>query len=912
MVSERVLCRRFVGRDTELGYVGERRRVAAGAHGGGIVVLGEAGIGKSRLIREYRDRFGARALIATGVCREFGQRAFEPLAEILAQLAPREPHALSVPAASKEEQLATILAVVERATAKRFTTIVVEDVHWAQPELLQTLAAVTQWAAGRRLLLLFTCRDAEVPPESSRFTALARLARETATLRLEPLGSAALGELIEDALAGLGTTLPRATVDDVRRRAGGNPLFTEELLRHAVDARRGQSVGRSAAPALPLSLQGVIRERLGRCAPREREFLSAASVLGPRFRLDVIERVFGLGGDDVVAALSNLIALQLVDRTDDPRAYEFRHALARDVVYGDLVPAHALQLHRRVAETVEAMPDAREHAELLAFSFRQAALPLRAAPYCETAGDHAVEQYAYEDAVAWFERAAEGFGERARDVGRVLGKASIALNRLGEPKRAAALYERAIAAFAGAGDVEAAVRMCTFLGGTLYNDARTADAFAAYRRAAELAERAGSDELRLHVQLRMFALLVVARDVDGAARLSAEIDESRLDPDSRDTFEYYLSKTTLHALNGEGEPRRIAIARAFASCDRRSAPAYERRFAHGYVAVDALAIGDVAQARHHAALGLAIAQQIHSDVALMLALLADAEAQAGDLSAAREHLSEIAPSPDFVHRHARALAAVRVALAAGDDALLRDAYVPSLIREAEEGGNADAALELVGAFAAAARRLERTDEARALAERFARELTSAYGFAWQIAELGRLFPAIAPQLRVVIARRSRVSSLDNGVCALLDALLAGTAGEHDRRVARAGDGAAIFAELGIPLSEARCREAAGELAEALAIYRRIAAVADVRRLERSAQARRSDALSPREREVALLVAAGKNNRDAAHELGVTLKAVEKCLTSVYRKLGLSSRSQLAAYVTAHGIEPFRPPSAAGQ
>jgi DNA-binding CsgD family transcriptional regulator/tetratricopeptide (TPR) repeat protein len=899
MVSQRVLCRRFIGRVAEFDHVASCRRKAGAAHGGGVIVLGDAGIGKSRLVREYRERYANQTLIATGVCREFGQSPLDPLVEMFRQLSRGVPGPLAAPAASKEEQVARILAAVERATVRRVTTIIVEDIHWAQIELLHMLTALVQWAGNRRLLVICTCREGEAVPGTARYTALARLSREVSAVRLEPMAPVELSELMLDALDELGTRLPSETFNDVRRRAEGNPFFAEELLRHAVDAQHGAGPARTVR-GLPISLQGVIRERLDRCDARERAFLSAAAVLGQRFRVDVLTDVFGIAREDAVAALGTLIELQLIDRSDDPLTYEFRHALARDVVYGDLVPAQAVALHERVAEAVESRPGADEHAELLAHSFWSAGMRDRAAPYCEAAGDRAMAHYAYEDAVTWFERAASSLGDRGSDVGRVLGKASIALNRLGEPKRAVPLYERAIDAYVAGGDFEAAVRMCTYLGGTLYNDARTGDAFAAFETAAALAARSGFAALELHVQLRLFSLCVASRNVDRASAIAAAIDENALDPKSRDTFEYELAKTTLYALRDERELRRASIDRAFAPLDR--AASYERRFAHGYVAVDSLAIGEIAEAGRHARLGLEVARSIRSDVAYMLALLADAEERAGELRLAREHLAAIVPSTDFLHRHARTVAAVRVALAGGDDAPLAEAYDVGLLREAERGGNTDATLELVGAFAVAAAHLSRDVEARTLAERFTAELTSPFGLAWQIVEIARLFANLAPRMHEVLVADRAARPIEAAVTAFLEATVARDRHDAERARECGSAAAAAFERMGWPAMRARSLEAAGDLDGALRLYREIERSSDVRRLEDAAQREGIGTLSPREREVARLVASGMNNRTVAFEIAVTPKAVEKCLTSIYRKLGLSSRSQLAAYVSAQGIE----------
>jgi DNA-binding NarL/FixJ family response regulator len=138
---------------------------------------------------------------------------------------------------------------------------------------------------------------------------------------------------------------------------------------------------------------------------------------------------------------------------------------------------------------------------------------------------------------------------------------------------------------------------------------------------------------------------------------------------------------------------------------------------------------------------------------------------------------------------------------------------------------------------------------------------------------------------------------------LIDGVLARGRGEDGAKCAAALDAAARFASIGWPLFEAACRELGDDVAGALALYRAAGALAEVRRLERTALAAAPVArpergvLTPRERDVARMVAAGKANQATADALGITKKAVEKYLTSIYSKLGIASRAQLAAYLT---------------
>ena len=906
MVSQRVVCHRFIGRVAELNHLAARRRTAGESRGGAVIVMGEPGIGKSRLAHEYRERYGARSPVATGICREFGQRAFEPLAHMLQQLEPGVTHSLHA-ATSKEEQVAAILSAFERSASRRTTTLIVEDAHWAQPELLQMLTTLAEWSANRRLLLIVTWREGELPPSSPTFKALARLSREASVLRLEPFDSAELSELMQGALTDFEASLPAGTFNDVRRRSAGNPLFAEELLRHAVDEhRRGRA--RRARSSLPISLQGVIRERLDRCEPRDRDLLSAASVFGQRFRIDLLADVFGLERDEIVAALGRLIELQLVDRCDDPLAYEFRHGLARDVVYGDLIPAEAHALHLRIAQAIEALPDAAAHAELLAHSFWEAQLRERAAPHCEAAGEAAMAQYAYEDAAVWFERAAAAYEGHPADAGRMLKKSAVALDRLNEPKRAAAFYGRAIAAFSASGNFEDAVHTTTYLAGLLYNNAEEVEALATMDRALGLAVRSGKASLQHHVLIRRLSFLSVKGERAESLACLGSIDETVLDPESRDTFEYYLSKSHVHARCGEPDLRRASVDRAIASLERRNAPEFEWRFAHGFIGVDALALGEMDSARSHAEAGLALARRIRSSEPYMLGLLAEIEEHAGRFQAARGYLDAIAPEADFLSRHMHTVASLRIALAVGDDDLLRDVLDLEMLREAERGGHRSMSLQLTCAFSAGLERLGRRQESQELSERAVRAIDASFSFAWEIAALARLLPHRIERLRDVVSPNGSHANgvVDAALCALLDARAA-SAAAPEAREEPAREAARRFGQIGWPMLEAECLELAGDRAGALAIYRRLGCAHEVRRIERSAATGEPGArvLSPRERELARLVALGKNNREAALELSVTVKAVEKYLTSIYQKLGVKSRSQLTAYVGALDAEERR-------
>jgi len=906
MVSQRVLCRRFIGRAAELEHLAARRRAAGESRGGAVLVLGEAGIGKSRLVQEFRRRFGGgRSTLVTATCREFGQRPLEPLAALLAQLDRSVSHPLDGAAASKVEQTAAILGAFERSAWRQTTTVVVEDIHWAQAELMQMLAIVAERAANRRLLLIATCRDADVEPSGTTFTGFARLMREPSlsVLRLEPLGGTDLSDLLQGALGDSGASVPAQTLDNVRRRSGGNPLFAEELLRHAVDQRR--AAARSLRlPALPISLQGVIRERLRRCAPAERALLDAASVFGLRFRVDLLAEFSAPAQADVSEALRRLLDLQLVVPVEhEPRAYEFRHALTRDVVYGDLPAPEAHALHRRIAESIETRPDANAHVELLAHSFWEAGMVERAAPYCEGAGDAAVAQFADEEAALWYERAASGSRGNPADVGRVLGKAAEAIARLSDLERAIPLFRRAIDALVESGNLALAVRAGCNFAGTLFNASRVSQAHSVLDDTLRLALASPEVALEQSVLVRKAALHMAMRETDAAWTHLDAVAEPALPPASVTSVEYYLMKSGLHAQRGELAAWNATFPGALDALRRGKHHPMVERHAHMTIAIDALALGETAAARAHAKIALEVARRIRTGEAHTLTLLVEIEQRSGNLRSALEHLRAIVPVEEYLVRQARALVATKLALALGDDDLLRASLDTGLLDETRNGGHEFAKVQVLGPFAAGMARLGRRDEALELAERACAMISMPYEIAWEIVNLALLVPHRAEQLRrrvnpEAVAPAGRVNA---AVDAVLHALAAREAGAAEASLAAARAAAELFAAIGWPILEAQCRELAGERGAALAIYMRLGCVADARRLELAAPASGASGaapLSPRERQVARLVATGKNNREVAQELSLSVKAIERYLTSAYQKLGIRSRSQLAAFIAA--------------
>ncbi len=903
MVSARVVSRSFVGRVAELEHMIARRRDAAEGRGGAVLIGGDAGIGKSRFVREFERRTGGAAgSVVVAECRPFAQRPLGPIADILGRLAGStwEPSAEHL--ASRAAVLDAIVAAFDRACARRMRTVVIEDLHSGDPELVQIFALLAERAAHRRLLLVATYRENEISPEHPNFTAFGRLLRQTSVTRvtLEPLTGSELAVFVSTVLREVDVTLPGAVVDDICKRSGGNPLFAEELLRHAVDEQRA---GRTTARApLPISLHAVIRERIDRCSTAERALLAQASVFGRRFGLDVLADVFGIDPAATEKMLRHLRELQLVDALDKHGNYEFRHALTRDAVYSEIAFEDAKRLHERVADTIERRADAADFVELLAHSFWEAGEYARAAPYCVAAADAAMRLHVYDDALLWYVRAADGFGNDGYEAARAVYDAARCAIRLQDPERAILLYERAIALFAAAGRHADVVRAHRDVAGTYFNHGRSREALAHLEAALAVADAAADRVLHCGVLVRMLAAYAALRDVEAAQRCADRIDERLLDETPVIAGEYFNVRSSLHAQVGELDGWRNAFERGVAVLERTDEGRVSLRYSLGSVARQALDLGEMETARAFALRNLDMATKLNTDQLYSRALVTEVDFRAGRLSAVRGSLSAIPAPREYVARQSLAATAVRLGIHLGDDDAIRAAIDLDLITEAEAGGNAFAVGTLSAAFACGFERLGNRDDADALFERASEVIVAPFGHALEIVSIAASRPERAESLlRVVERSPGAATPVNSALRAFLGAVIAQSKGEEARASAFGSDAAARFARIGWPLLEAQSYEIAGDAQAALALYRRLGAFGDVRRLARDAVASEDEGvtvLTPRERELAQLIADGKGNDAAAESLGISRKAVENYLTAIYRKLGINSRAQLAVYMVA--------------
>jgi DNA-binding SARP family transcriptional activator/tetratricopeptide (TPR) repeat protein len=473
----------FVGREYERATL--LAALDGALAGGGRVVLlsGEPGIGKTRLLEQFSNDCRDRGVqVAVGRCWEAGGApAYWPwlqalracmrdpppeelltrlgsgasdLGELLPELREVFPELPKPPALDPEgarfRLFDGVASFLVRTARERPLVVLLEDLHAADEPSLLLLRFVSSQLAGASVLVVVTTRDTETQPGSALETALAELSREASTvaLALEGLAPAEVARFVE-------LNLGRASEDaaaEIHARTGGNPLFVVELLRMLRGVGHFDAEG-GIPSAVPKGVRQLISRRLQGLSQAARSVLAASSVLGHEFDIDTLELLPQLEDHPVLAALDEgVIAGFLGQSAGRPGRLRFSHALVRDAIYDALPPGRRIELHRLVGEALEDRyrdePD--PHLAELAHHFDQAAhreSAEKAAGYAERAGARAVAQLAYEQAAAHFEQALTGL-ERAGVVDarrrwtleRALGQAWM---QAGDRERAADAFERA-------------------------------------------------------------------------------------------------------------------------------------------------------------------------------------------------------------------------------------------------------------------------------------------------------------------------------------------------------------------------------------------------------------------------------------------------------------------------------------
>ncbi len=438
---------RFVGRQEELRLLSERFERAHAGHGQVVMLVGEAGVGKSRLVQELRRQLGATATWVEGHALSFGRAmAFHPVIDMVKRvfrIDDGDPEAVVIEKINRGvgrlgDDLGEVLPflryllgadpgdpaiatmdprlrhahlvrathlLLERGATQRTHVLVLEDAHWAD---LATEDWITRLAEGletKRVFLLLTTRPGYRAP-------LGHLTFHTA-LALSTLSDADTLRIAAELLGA--DRVPAALQSLILDKADGNPFFVEELVRSLQELEVIRRDGSDVVLARPLiqaqlpdTIEDLIMARIERLADGPRRVLRVASVIGREFTRLVLGRV-AESSLAVGDALRELTAAGLIhERRLFPEVeYAFKHALTYDVAYASVPAQERRTLHRRIADSVEALHGERlaEIAPLLARHYSAAEDWQRALDYLVRAADRAAKSFATREALTLYDEA---------------------------------------------------------------------------------------------------------------------------------------------------------------------------------------------------------------------------------------------------------------------------------------------------------------------------------------------------------------------------------------------------------------------------------------------------------------------------------------------------------------------------
>jgi tetratricopeptide (TPR) repeat protein len=441
----------FVGRRHDLELLHSRLRSAVAGLGQVVGIAGEAGIGKSRLLYEFRQSLGEDVRYLEGRCLSYGSGIpYLPLLDILrdhcgildtdapkvivekvrrgleevgmdpADGAPyllqllgirdgTERLAVLSPEAIKARTFETQRQLGLKGSRRRPLVLAIENVHWIDRTSDEYLAAFVESLAGAPILLILTYRPGYRPAgiEKSYATQIA----------LQPLSANDGASIVRSVLQA--DEMPEPLTRAIVARAEGNPLFLEELALAVADQGNG-----SAAVRIPLTLQDVLLARIQRLSEECRPVLQAAAVLGREFSLRLLGELWqGPGGlEPHLAELRRLEFLYEESGAQEP-VYVFRHALTQEVAYQSLAPGRRRVLHARAARALEAQYADRlaEVYDRVAHHYTRAEDATRAIHYQSRSAEKSARSYAHTEAVgalrealAFVEQLAPGERDRTR------------------------------------------------------------------------------------------------------------------------------------------------------------------------------------------------------------------------------------------------------------------------------------------------------------------------------------------------------------------------------------------------------------------------------------------------------------------------------------------------------------------
>ncbi|RIQ15716.1 helix-turn-helix transcriptional regulator, partial [Jiangella rhizosphaerae] len=502
----------MVGRDEQLGGLRSALASAAGGVPVTVVLGGEAGVGKTRLVTEFAaeaERDGARVVVGqcvnlggdglayapiTGALRELAAQlgtdallsAAGPGRAALAGLLPELPHDGGQPAATSQGRVfEAVTGLLEQVAAERPLVLVLEDLHWADRATRQLLGFAVRALGSARVLVVGTYRSDELSRDHPLRRLLAELERVRTVHRID-VPRLTEREVAEQLTALAGQRPPADAVRRIHARSEGVPFFVEQLA----DLDDGTT--------LPESLRDLLLVRVEQLSEESQRLVRLLAVGNDRVEHDLLAAVAAVDPDALDRGMREAVSANVLRVDGD--GYAFRHALVREAVHDDLLPGEHARLHALYAATLErrlasgAGPRravtaeaahhwfcAHEHEKSFAASLRAAAEARSLAAYDEA-------QRNFERALELWDQVPEAAQEAGFDHVELLARTASAANNAGEVDRARALVDAALTEARAAGDAVEPGRVARLIGfrATLLSELGLPGATDEMRRALEL------------------------------------------------------------------------------------------------------------------------------------------------------------------------------------------------------------------------------------------------------------------------------------------------------------------------------------------------------------------------------------------------------------------------------------------
>ncbi len=887
MISRPLYSDEFVGRRDELGFLAEEFRAACESRLRFLIVDGEAGIGKTRLLNEFLRTLDGTATVAVGHCSEYVRTPYLPFSEIVETLDPRARLAALRPRRdglrASDEKWAYFYAAVEvvrTEAARRPVVIAIEDAQWADEASIDLLRFLMGRIGSARCMIIVTLRrDAVIPGPAESALRSAAMRVRAATVQLRALRRHEIKRLVQEALTARSAHVDPATLARIEDLAEGNPLFAEELANIALESGM-----LSFQKQVPVTAQAILNERLSGFTAHDRDLLYRAAAIGERFDAPMLSAIAECSIDDVIDLLDRAARRGLVHEDAGGR-FRFRHALIREVLADQLVLALAGPLHMRIAQQLEAAPDAPARAAQLAYHWSAARVADKACVWNERAAEVARQVYAYRDAIRFYTEALRWHKGRSTHRASLYERLGNLLYIEGFGEEPARWFALARAEYEACASGVGAAHAMLLLADQYWVDARTRDGVRMAGEAAEALKILGHDQMYAEALLSVARYAITLGDLDLSRAYLREAFPLQQAFDVGSRASWHEIRAEVNAVAGDRSSA-VAEFRAAAQLAAQSGVSELISQIENNSALAAFDLGDLdlAVARHQIAVDEAHRTGMMWRIGYSSLNYARTLMYQMELERAREITWQALETgvTTATFKTKAASVGIPLALLLNDRALLDACANEQSLELARDSGEIQRIASVSAAFAQLRVAQGSMSEARTILHHAVRSIAHAHR-AWD------LFIAIARWgdnsdvtfARALLERAAGRAIVKRAYRLLFDAL---RSTDVQRRARLARLSARSFERMGNRLYAAVAAEAAGDkAAPTIPGTAQRPAEPDVL----------ATALTPRQVQIAELVAQGQTNREIAERLSISEHTVEHHLSAIFERLGVRSRAQVA-------------------